>query len=351
MAWEKTGTVSVQTNSGTVTGTGTNFAANSRVGDAFKGPDGAWYEISNVASATVISILPVYKGPTTAGAAYSITPVNGYSKLLTDAANAIIKDWGDTLAGISPFAKTLLDDTSAAIMRQTLELGTASTGAVQTSPLDASAGRILTVGAFGWNGGFATVMGAGTNLNNLTVPSVYACNATYTNGPAGVVEQAYVSVIAHGPGYLKQDMRGITGNSWYSREQVNGVWSAWLPVYTAGNIIGLMTGGAIIERGSNSNGNYTKYADGTMECWIYLGDVSFAVGSSITLSWSYPVSFVGIPFVSAGGAMRAASAIVAGSWQVYATSATGTSIRLNPFSSTVDNARDTMYFAKGRWKA
>lgn len=61
MAWYSTGTVAVTANSPTVTGTGTQFSSNARVGDAFRGPDGRWYEVTNVASSTVISIKPNYQ--------------------------------------------------------------------------------------------------------------------------------------------------------------------------------------------------------------------------------------------------------------------------------------------------
>ncbi|MGV8671385.1 hypothetical protein ACV34V_34660, partial [Pseudomonas aeruginosa] len=47
MAWYSTGTVAVTANSPTVTGTGTQFSSNARVGDAFRGPDGRWYEVTN----------------------------------------------------------------------------------------------------------------------------------------------------------------------------------------------------------------------------------------------------------------------------------------------------------------
>ncbi|MBX6434016.1 tail fiber domain-containing protein, partial [Pseudomonas syringae pv. tomato] len=71
------------------------FDANSRVGDAFIGPDGLSYEIANVASPTVISILPPYKGATVSGAAYAIMPVQGYDKLLRDAFSAVNQRWGN----------------------------------------------------------------------------------------------------------------------------------------------------------------------------------------------------------------------------------------------------------------
>lgn len=100
MVWQRAGTVSVQNGSTTVTGDGVDFAASSRVGDSFIGPDGATYEVANVASATVISILPAYKGATASGAAYAIMPVQGYDKMLSDAFNSLNNQFGPKLAAL-----------------------------------------------------------------------------------------------------------------------------------------------------------------------------------------------------------------------------------------------------------
>lgn len=84
MPWYREGKVAITAGQTTVTGTGTNFAVNSRVGDAFQGPDGRRYEVTNIASATVLSILPAYQGPTVTAGAYVIEPVQGYPKALAD---------------------------------------------------------------------------------------------------------------------------------------------------------------------------------------------------------------------------------------------------------------------------
>ncbi len=99
MPWSRNGTVAVTQNSTTVTGTGTTFTS-SRIGDAFSGPDGRRYEVSNIISETVLAILPAYTGATVSGAAYYIEPVQGYPKALTDAFNAVNQRWGNTLAGL-----------------------------------------------------------------------------------------------------------------------------------------------------------------------------------------------------------------------------------------------------------
>lgn len=100
MAWLRAGTVAVNNGSTTVTGTGTNFAANTRAGDAFIGPDGRQYEIANPASATVLSILPAYQGANATGAAYSVMPVQGYQKLLADQVRDWVNSYGPKMASL-----------------------------------------------------------------------------------------------------------------------------------------------------------------------------------------------------------------------------------------------------------
>ncbi|RMV72679.1 Tail fiber domain protein [Pseudomonas caricapapayae] len=100
MPWSRNGTVAVTQNSTTVTGTGTTFASTSRVGDAFNGPDGRRYEVANIVSETVLAILPAYAGATVSGAAYSIEPVQGYPKALTDSFNSVNQLWGGKLAAL-----------------------------------------------------------------------------------------------------------------------------------------------------------------------------------------------------------------------------------------------------------
>ncbi|WP_339419071.1 hypothetical protein [Pseudomonas sp. RL_105y_Pfl1_103] len=100
MVWQRAGTVAVQNGSNTVIGTNLDFAASCRNGDSFIGPDGASYEVVNVASSTVISILPAYGGPTVSGASYAIMPVQGYDKLLSDAFNALVNQFGAKLAAL-----------------------------------------------------------------------------------------------------------------------------------------------------------------------------------------------------------------------------------------------------------
>lgn len=74
--------------------------------------------------------------------------------------------------------------------------------------------------------------------------------------------------------------------------------------YSPGNLLGTVseTGGtptgAVIEHGSNTNGCYTRFADGTQICWIANGpnmNASFADGNifrtGLPQTWTFPAEF------------------------------------------------------------
>lgn len=97
MPWYKTGTVSVVQNSNAVIGTGTAFLAGGRVGDAYRGPDGGWYEVTGIASDTALSISPNYQGATNAAGVYALAPMQGYVKDSADALRALVNQFGGVL--------------------------------------------------------------------------------------------------------------------------------------------------------------------------------------------------------------------------------------------------------------
>ena len=67
---------------------------------------------------------------------------------------------------------------------------------------------------------------------------------------------------------------------------------------TSGWISSTLTGGAIIERGDNSNGSYVKFADGTMNCWAVHAIVA-TLGQVDTMGlWTFPHPFAASPAVS-----------------------------------------------------
>lgn len=238
MPWYREGTVAVTTGQNTVTGTGTAFSANSRVGDAFQGPDGRWYEVTNIASEIVLSIAPAYQGATTTGGAYGLAPLQGYVKESADRLRQTVEQFGATLAVMG-------GATTAAQLRD--NIGAASRGA--NSDITSLAGLTtpLSVAQGGTGGNTAATARAGLGLKAAAVADVL-----------GTVSQ-----------------------------------SGGVPT------------GAIFEKGSNANGEYVKFADGSMYCTA-IGQVEqFAAQGSLFISNQtstlLPVSFISTDSMRAFG--------------------------------------------------
>lgn len=167
MPWYRTGTVAITAGQTTVTGTGTSFAANGRIGDGFLGPDGRWYEVTNIVSATVLSILPAYQGATVSGATYALAPIQGYPKALADSFNSIANQWGATLAGLGtvsvenvvPVEKGGTGSSNKDTARSNLGCGSAATLAAASSKVDTTEGRALRVADHGVGATKETITG------------------------------------------------------------------------------------------------------------------------------------------------------------------------------------------------
>lgn len=252
MVWQRAGTVAVQNGSSTVVGTSVDFAASCRNGDSFVGPDGASYEVANVASATVISILPAYKGATVSGASYAIMPVQGYDKTLSDAFNTLVNQFGAKLAA----------------------LGT--TGNYDILPVD--------------KGGTGNAIGTAQRL----VASALVGTATQSSGTPT---------------------------------------------------------GAVMQRGSNANGEFVRFADGTQICWatttatvaVNLGPASGLYYG--TTPWTYPAQFSAAPVprcsASSGGVLT---------FEIPAsTSTTSASVAIGAISAIASRSYTLAMFAIGRW--
>lgn len=209
MPWYRSGTVSITAGQTTVTGTSTDFAMNARVGDAFQGPDGRWYEVANIASSTVLSILPTYQGPTVAAGTYGLAPMQGYVKESADRLRQLVEQFGGTLALLGTPA-------DAAGLRQ--NIGAASRGANSDITSLSGLTTALAVSQGGTGGKTQAEARAGLGLKSAAIADV-----------VGSVEQ-----------------------------------------------------GDIIERGSNANGEYVKFSDGTLICSNSVSasrSVVFALGS------------------------------------------------------------------------
>ena len=172
MAWYTEGQVTIVKGATSVTGINTKFASNARVGDAFRGPDGLWYEVVNVASETTLGIFPAYQGANvTASAVYTIAPMQGYVKESADRLRALTNQYGVTLG--------LLGSPTNVTQLRT-NIGAAKSGA--NSDITALAG-LTTALSIGQGGtGAKTIADARTNLGIKTGGLLDATSAQASGG-------------------------------------------------------------------------------------------------------------------------------------------------------------------------
>lgn len=135
------------------------------------------------------------------------------------------------------------------------------------------------------------------------------------------------------------------GSQVYSRDNILG---------TASESSGVPTG-AIIERGSNANGEFVKYADGTQICTNVADftdvDVTTAFGnlfrSGNILTASWPANFSSTPAVST---FTSKQNLFLQSGSTSPIKATGSfNFRLYSAGSSAASTGTATYFAIGRW--
>ncbi|MGE8150904.1 hypothetical protein ACQKP5_06585 [Pseudomonas vancouverensis] len=297
MSWVRAGTVAVTNNSQTVIGTNADFATNVRVGDAFVGPDGRLYEVINVASATVLSISPVYQGATASAASYSIMPVQGYSKTLADAFNNLNMQFGPKLAALGttgnydvlPVNKGGTAGTDPASARSGLGLGAVATDSIVP---------VLRGGTGGKDPASAR---QGLGLGAVATDSVVPVARGGTGGTDAASARAGLGLGAVATDAIVPVARGGTGGTTASAARsALGLGSAAVaPILGVVNQVAGVPTGAVLERGSNANGEYVKLADGTLICTLIgQGSIGFNNPSNIGFTWTYPMPFIALGFVT-----------------------------------------------------
>ena len=177
MTWYKAGTCSVTSGSPTVTGTGTAWVDNVRIGsDGFVGPDGLLYEILKVVSSTEITLAAAYKGTTASSGGYAIAPIQGYTKELADKAAALIDQFSDAEATAASSASAAASSASAASDSATAAASSASAAsASETNAKNSETNAASSASAA------ASSASAASNSATAAASSASAASASETN--------------------------------------------------------------------------------------------------------------------------------------------------------------------------
>ena len=162
--------------------------------------------------------------------------------------------------------------------------------AVQAEAVDDTPGKLMTVGAFGigsrvlrYDDGddYDNLRGLSGMIGNVSV------NAVPANAPSAGASYAGFAAALGGTRGVQFVIEAAGGREAYFRSD-NGGWSAWRRVVDTENMVGTvsqsggMPTGAVIERGSNANGEYVRFADGTQ--WATNGNAPITTA---------PAAFVG----------------------------------------------------------
>ncbi|MBC2837144.1 DUF2793 domain-containing protein [Paragemmobacter straminiformis] len=198
------------------------------------------------------------------------------------------------------------------ILAGPVTLGGPVTGtALQATPQDGTAGRLLTTGAFGLGAAAApllpsldatgTLAGDWRTADTLTTGTwpPAASNAALRNGLLTVQRPDAGTILQR---WLQSD----TATEW-TRRNTGAGWSAWSRAIPLTGTVAMTSGlptGSVIQRGTGTQGEFVRFADGTQICThiLALGALNTAVGSlfqgSAAITWTFPAPFAVVPVVS-----------------------------------------------------
>lgn len=240
--------------------------------------------------------------------ASSKQPLNGnltaFSNL-SAAANRLPYFTGTNSMGLAGFTSqgiNLVGQGSYSDMRNLLGLGNVATYTVAANLNDRTVDRVTTVG----------YAGIGRQLSTRTLPNTPTNRADVLkrgigfsvdmistgDKPANVVDGPMLSMDLDASQGINLLFDWRTGAMYTYNDTTAASVKKWRKQYNEDNVLDSMDNGGIIERGSNTNGEYTKYKDGTMTS--FTNAISMVVPTAnvnTTVNWTFPIAFSASPVV------------------------------------------------------
>jgi len=394
MAWVSSGTVTVTNGNVNVTGAGTDWFGAMQNGWGFVGPDGRVYEILTVDSADTITLKTPYQGSTAAGQAYAVFPTGSHNLDLVAALQQLLSNYQgvyDTV-GQGRFTGDIVFDAdrdtgmgnpssnevglkAGGDWQLRLKAGEASGAAVQASDDDVAGNAKLVrmdgaLAAALSRGGQYQGASAGYDIDDAAPGDAGLVSisnpGTWPPGNNGTFAWLTTQRIYSGQTVLQRATFGYQSTGTPAtpvtferiRSWDGSAWSSWSKVYSQASVLGTVSQsggtptGELIERGSNANGEYVRFADGTQICCSgdWSQDVMTAAGalyrSATPTIWTFPASFY-----SANGLIGHVG--VTGNsethWGVMRTLSGGTEAHITIFGHSQFTNRTVRAMAIGRW--
>jgi hypothetical protein len=192
--------------------------------------------------------------------------------------------------------------------------------AVVSSNSDTTAGRVLTVGYQGWGAEAVTLPGSTNIKDRALMGGVYQYAASAVSGAPETLSYWHTLLaLYHGTATRRAflDIRTVGTNQirgWLGANSSETGDIFWDRLVTYNSLLGTVTQdsgvptGAVIQRGSNANGEFVRFADGTQICtFTPATGVACATtkgalfGNAATQTWTFPIAFADEPAVSGSG--------------------------------------------------
>ncbi len=383
MAWYKVGTISVTNNSTTVEGVGTAWVGAVLRGEGVVMPNGVLYEIDLVNSGTSITLARPYTGPTTSGQSYSICPIQDYIKLLASQAAELVNAVNDTVAGVFgvgsvglPSIRTAADPNTGLNLLggDELSLVTGGVDRFKIGPTGTPSGTtsdylrsrtnhtgtqpVSTIANFTAEvrNAFPELTRVDTDLKTVKLTGFYPVWMP-VDSPSGTI--GFLEVFTYSADWVVQRYYDIAQPtlSWRRNFYNGDTWSPWILESNQINATRSIASGGIIESGSNANGTYTKFADGTLICNGSIILPATELYALVNAVWVLPKAFVDGTYalqhstsnVIGAGSIASSGDIVANGVIVYKTAGT-CQLNVYTYKFAIPDQVVFSLTAIGRWK-
>lgn len=152
----------------------------------------------------------------------------------------------------------------------------------------------ITVGVVGFGGGAVDYEG---DVDDQTLPSgFYFVRIASTGVKPDNTSFGFMNVSRRQSGSRASQVWASDDGKQYVRIYIETEWTAWREVFNQASILGTVSQtagvptGAVIQRGSNGNGTFVRFADGTQFCSRLITS-SAAAG----VTWTFPSAFFTSP--------------------------------------------------------